>query len=69
MKKNKRLNKAEKRRQRNYLKKMSKNNFPCLQSATNALVEGLRQVAIACANSLNELAQRIGDFFENREEK
>lgn len=62
--KNKRLNKAEHRRQRNYLKKMSGNTPDCIQCEIATLAEGLRQVAIACANTFIELAQRISDFFE-----
>lgn len=66
MKKNKRLNKAEKRRQRNYLKRCLKNTPDCIQSEISALAEELSQVAVACANTFIELAQRISGFFRNR---
>ena len=71
MKKNKRLNKAEKRRQRNYLKMMSKNtpDCDCIQCKIIALAEELRQVAVVGANTFIELVQMVGDFFKNRDEK
>ena len=75
MRKNKRLNKAEKRRKRNYLKMMSKNipDCDCIQCGIIALAEGLSQVAAACETTLIELAQRFGDFFKtgrkNNEQK
>lgn len=68
MKKNKRLNKAEKRRQRNYLKKISKKIHDCIQCEIIALAEGFSQVAVACANAFIELAQRFSNFFKDREE-
>lgn len=70
MKKNKRLNKAEKRRQRNYLKRCLKNtpDCDCIQCEIIALAEQFSQVAVACATTFIELAQRFGNFFKNREE-